>query len=244
MVVDWERVAKASAKLFLLFLEFCIKISAGVVTAVVLAADGSLGTKLGTGYSSISSALRKLFDAPGDVADAAHLINEYHTLSASAFNEQYGANAINGVLGYLNGGIVYLQDVYQNFASQPFATFFASLIAFSSLYLISLVLRFARQKGQGSYLNRLERRLGERIFESEAQRKRDRAKAKAQKMKKKKKSRLKNRKPSTNGAPASSPNAKSTVQTGNSKSNNFGNNGNSGKVNKHLQEYLRNAQSG
>lgn len=165
MAVEWENVIKSGGKLFLLFLEYCVKVTAVVVTAVTLSARGAFGEKLGTGFSSLSPSLRKLFDSPSEISGAASMIHEYHTLSAAAFNEQYGTEAISGVLAYLNGGIVYLQTVAQNFASQPFSTFFAALVAFGSLYLLSFILRFARQKGQGSYLTRLERKLAARIFD-------------------------------------------------------------------------------
>lgn len=199
-----------------------------VVTAVVLIADGGFGMKLGTGFSSISASLRSLFEAPGDIIGAAHLIDEYHNLSAAAFEARHGAEAINGVLAYLNGGITYLQDIGQNFATQPFATFFASLISFASLYFISLVIRFARQKGQGSFLNRLERRLGERVFENQAKRKKQRIhqqKAAAHKVNGQAKAR-----------PRSKPKPVNKVKK------TFGSNSDNGKVNKHLQEYLKSAQ--
>lgn len=243
MVVDWERVAKVSGKIFLLFLEYCVKISAFAVTAVVLITDGSFGAKLGTGFASISSALRTAFSAPGKIVDTAYTIHDYHHMTEAAFNSRYGADAIDGILAFFNGGITYLQDVSQSFAQQPFATFFASLIAFGSLYFISLVLRFARQKGQGSYLNRLERRLGERIFNDDSKPKIKPQKPKAAKVKKKKKSKLGSKfrtKPqpvSTNGT--SSPKRSSN---GNKKSKSFGSNGNADKVNKHLQNYLNQAQ--
>lgn len=200
-----------------------------VVTAVVLIADGSFGMKLGTGFSSISASLRSLFEAPGDIIGAAHLINEYHNLSAAAFEARHGAEAINGVLAYLNGGITYLQEVGQNFASQPFATFFASVISFCCLYFISLVIRFARQKGQGSFLNQLERRLGERVFESQAKRKRQRMQQQ---------SRTVANANRVNGHAKPRPKPKSV----NKVKKTFGNNSGNGKVNKHLQDYLKSAQ--
>ena len=165
MAIDWEDILKSGGKLFLLVLEYSVKLTAVVVAAVTLSARGTFGEKLGAGFSSLSPSLRKLFDAPSEISGAASVIHEYHTLPASAFHEQYGADAINGVLAYLNGGIVYLQTVTQNFANQPFSTFFAALVAFGGLYLLSFILRFARQKGQGSYLTRLERRLASRIFD-------------------------------------------------------------------------------
>lgn len=166
MVINWERIGRIAGKCFLFFLEYCIKLSAFVVTAVVLAAEGSFGTKLGTGFSSISPSLRSLFEAPGEIAEAAATIHDYNTMTEAAFNVQYGADAIHGVLSYLDGGIVYVQTVMSNFGSQPFATFFAAIISFWSLYMISLILRFARQKGQGSYFNKLERKLSDRIYET------------------------------------------------------------------------------
>lgn len=166
MVINWERIGRIAGKSFLFFLEYCIKLSAFVVTAVVLSAQGSFGSKLGTGFSSISPSLRSLFEAPGEIVGAAATIHDYNTMTEAAFNVQYGANAIHNVLAYLDGGIVYVNTVMSNFGSQPFATFFAALISFWSLYMISLVLRFARQKGQGSYFNKLERKLSDRIFET------------------------------------------------------------------------------
>lgn len=242
MVVDWERVAKVAGRGFLLFLEYCIKLSAFVVTAVVLTANGTFGTKLSTGFASISPSLRKLFNAPGDILEAGHLINQYHAMPAEAFEAQYGAGAINGVLAYLNGGITYLEEVGQSFASQPFATFFASILAFFSLYILSLVIRFARQKGQGSFLNRLERRLGEKVFESEEKKPR-RSKVQstaASKSRSRKKSKLFNRNGNgngiSNGRPGKSESKVNKAFGGNSNSN--------GKVNKHLQDYLKSAQGG
>lgn len=241
VVIDWERVAKVSGKLFLLFLEYCIKISAFAVTAVVLITNGSFGTKLGTGFASISSALRTAFSAPGKLVDTAYIINDYHTMTEAAFNARYGADAIDGVLSYFNGGITYLQEVSNTFAQQPFATFFAALISFGLLYFISLVIRFARQKGQGSYLNRMERKLGERIFSDEPKIKHERSKA--HKVKKKKKSRVKSKfrtKPQPikkNGSTSQ----KSTTNN-NGKTKPFSPNGNSKQVNKHLQDYLNKAQ--
>lgn len=163
-MIKWENIVKAFGKFFLFLIEYCTKLSALVVTAVVLATNGTFGDKLLTGYSSISSALRNVFEAPGDIFETANMIYGYNTLSTTAFTEQYGTEAVSGILSYLNGGIVYFLEIYQNIIYQPFATICASMVAFSSLYLVSLILRFARQKGQGSFFNKLERKLGQRVF--------------------------------------------------------------------------------
>lgn len=220
MVINWERIGKIAGKFFLVFLEYCIKLSAFVVTAVVLATNGSFGTKLGTGFSSISPSLRKLFEAPGEISEAASVIHEYNALGPAAFNEQYGVEAINSVMAYLDGGIVYLQTVMSNFGSQPFATFFAAILSFWSLYLISLVLRFARQKGQGSYFNKLERKLSDRIFETSRRLTQPQPEVKPET-----RTEFENRRSSSNSN--SSPFKKS-----------------SSKTNKYLQDYMKSVQNG
>lgn len=163
-VINWERIGKVAGKCFLFFLEYCIKISAFVVTGVVLVTNGGFGTKLGAGFSSISPTLRALFEKAGELSGVAAMIHDFNVMSLNAFKAKHGVDAVNSVFAYLDGGIVYFQTVMGNLSSQPFSTFFAALLSFGSLFMISLVLRFARQKGQGSYFNRLERRLSERIY--------------------------------------------------------------------------------
>lgn len=241
MVINWERIGRIAGKSFFLFLEYCIKLSAFVVTAVVLAADGTFGVKLGTGFSSISQSLRSLFEAPGEIAGAATVIHDYNMLGAAAFNEQYGADAINGALAYLDGGIIYWNTVMSNFGSQPFATFFAAIISFWSLYMISLILRFARQKGQGSYFNKLERKLSDRIYETSRRLTRP----------------VPESKPQMNGSTGSKTGASDGTYTNGSTS--LGSNGNLGsgagkrsakpfqkaqQNNKYLQDYLKSVQNG
>lgn len=241
MVINWERIGRIAGKSFLFFLEYCIKLSAFVVTAVVLSTKGSLGTKLGTGFSSISPSLRSLFEAPGEIVGAAATIHDYNTMTEAAFNVQYGANAIHNVLAYLDGGIVYVNTVMSNFGSQPFATFFAALISFWSLYMISLVLRFARQKGQGSYFNKLERKLSDRIYETSRRLTKP----------------VEEVKPQTNGSAGSKTGASGGTYTNGSTTS--GSNGNVGsgpgkrsakpfqkaqQTNKYLQDYLKSVQNG
>lgn len=165
-VINWERIGKVAGKGFLFFLEYCIKISAFVVTGVVLVTNGSFGAKLGSGFSSISPTLRALFEKAGELSGVATMIHDFNVMSINAFKAKHGVDAVNSVFAYLDGGIVYVQTVMNNLSSQPLSTFFAALLSFGSLFMISLVLRFARQKGQGSHFNRLERRLSERIYSS------------------------------------------------------------------------------
>lgn len=162
--MDWKQVAKVAGKGFLMFFEYFFKISAVLAGGLALGAGGSFGTKLGTGFSSLSPALRKLWQTPRNISETASIINDYNTMTAAAFNQQYGGEAVKGVLEYLNEGIVYIQAVNQNLYYQPLATVTAALIAFLAFYLLGRVLRFARQKGRGSFFTRLELKIGERVF--------------------------------------------------------------------------------
>jgi hypothetical protein len=165
MVIDWERVAEMTGKSFLFILEFFSKVSAILIAGVVLAAQGSFGAKLGTGFSSLSVSLRKLFQAPSEISGAATSISQYNSMPADV----QSIEAAHGVLVWLNSSVQYIDAVSQNLSSQFFVTVTAAMIAYISVYLVSVVLRFYRQKGEGSWLNKLERDLGQRIFETPAE---------------------------------------------------------------------------
>jgi len=165
MVVDWERVAEMTGKSFLFILEFFAKISAILISGVVLAAQGSFGAKLGAGYSSLSVSLRKLFQAPSEISEAVASISQYINMPADA----QSIEAAHNVLVWLNSSVLYMDAVANNLSSQFFVTVFAALIAFLSVYMVSVILRFYRQKGEGSWLNKLEKNLGQKIFETPAE---------------------------------------------------------------------------
>jgi hypothetical protein len=164
MVIDWERLAVISGKGFLLILEYFVKLSALVVTAVVLSAGGTFGVKLGNGFSSLSAGLRNVFGTPSDISGLFSQLRQYNADAGSFIWEPGGYEAMNSIFGYLNGAVLYLDAVANNFSNQPFATFFAAVTAFVSLYVTARLLRFYRQQGQGSRLVLLEQKLGERIF--------------------------------------------------------------------------------
>jgi hypothetical protein len=169
MVIDWERVAVLTGKGVLLLLEYMTKLSAFVVTAVVLSTSGTFGGKLGAGFTSLSAGLRNVFGVPGDLI---HLMRELRSYGADVQNfiwEPGGFESLNNILAYLNGSVLYLDSVSANFANQPFTTLFAALLAFVSLYFTARLLRFYRQKGRGSKLVNLEQQLGERVFQKPAE---------------------------------------------------------------------------
>ncbi|PWN07692.1 hypothetical protein [Rhodohalobacter mucosus] len=169
MVIDWEHLAVLTGKGVLLVLEYMVKLSAFVVTAIVLSANGTFGGKLGAGFSSLSAGLRNVFGVPGDLAILMGELRTYRADAASFIWEPGGYEALNSILAYLNGSILYLDAVGANFSNQPFTTFFAAVIGFFSLYLTARLLRFYRQKGQGSRLLNMEQKLGERVFRKPAE---------------------------------------------------------------------------
>lgn len=154
-----------AAKPVLFLLEYLFKFSAGVIAIIVLGAGGSLFNKLGTGFGSIAGVLRQIAEWPDRLAYLGTVIQDYNTLTASAFNERYGGEAINRVMESLNEGVAYGQAVYQNLAHQPVATIVATLIAFLIFYVIGRTCRFFRQRGQGSFLVKKERELGRQVFD-------------------------------------------------------------------------------
>lgn len=151
---------------FLFLLEYIFKFIAGVISIIVLGGQGSFLGKLGVGFGSLFEVLNRIFTWPGKLSYISSVVNDYNTLTASEFNQRYGGQAITRVMESLNEAVTYFQSVYQNLTQQPFATVFATLLAFFAFYFCARVLRFARQKGEGSYLVRKEREIGDRVFRS------------------------------------------------------------------------------
>lgn len=154
------------SNVFLFFLEYFFKLSSGVVSLIVIGASGSFSSKLGTGFASLLPTLMHVTEFPQKFSNTMDVINDYNTLTAASFNQRYGGQALNQVMISMNDGVAYFQGVYQNLSQQPVATILAVTVAFSSLYLIGRGLCFIRQKGQGSYITRLERKLGYRLFKT------------------------------------------------------------------------------
>ncbi|MEX0993941.1 MAG: hypothetical protein WD599_00340 [Balneolaceae bacterium] len=150
----------------LFLLEYFLKILAGVSSILVLGGQGSFFNKLATGYSSLIDVLYRIAAWPEKFSYITTVIRDYNSLTASAFNQRYGSQAINQVMDYLNETVFYFQTVYQNLAEQPISTVLATIIAFLSFYILARTMRFIRQRGEGSYLTRKEREFGDRVFRS------------------------------------------------------------------------------
>lgn len=152
----------------LFLLEYFFKISGSVAAFIAVGAEGSFFSKLFSGYGSLVPALYRIFEFPEKSRFIANVIQDYNTLTASAFNRQYGGQAVNTVMETLNKAVIYLQSIYENISQQPVSTLLAGGFAFLSLYVIGRSLCFIRQKGQGSYLDRVERKLGDRVFNNKS----------------------------------------------------------------------------
>jgi hypothetical protein len=160
-----SRLLTLVSKPILFLLEYLFKLAAGVIGMIVLGAGGSFWGKMGTGFGSIGNVLHQIAEWPERLTYIGTVVQDYNTLTASAFNERYGGDAINRLMELLNEGVAYGQAVYQNITEQPVTTILATLIVFLLFYIIGRACRFYRQKGQGSFLIKKERELGKRVFD-------------------------------------------------------------------------------
>ncbi|HKK47092.1 MAG TPA: hypothetical protein VJ964_16310 [Balneolaceae bacterium] len=165
--MNWEKVGKLSYQFLLYVIEWGFKICALVAGWFALAASGSLGMRIGSGFASLSFGLRHLFEFPAELKRMIYLVSDYNQMNRELFRETYGAKAVNQFMASLNDGITFLHRITQNLYQHPFASLTAGLVVFVTFYLLARIIRFARQKGRGSWLNRWELRLGNSVFNSE-----------------------------------------------------------------------------
>ncbi len=161
--MDWERIGIAAGRFFLRLIEYCFKACALLAAGIVMVAPGGFSQKIGAGFSNLSGVLRQLAELPSEIRSMAVLIKDYNTLPPSTFNEMYTAG-IEPVMAYLNNINIYFELLGQSLSSRPLATLGAALVLFASFYLLAWVIRFYRQKGQGSWKTQMEREFGDKIF--------------------------------------------------------------------------------
>lgn len=98
------------------------------------------------------------------------VLNDYNgntMMSPSDFVDKYRGNLLGTVFKSTSVAFDYLNSMYQNMADQPVETTIAVLSAGLLAYTGSRALRFIRQKGQGSTIQKLERKLGNKLFGGE-----------------------------------------------------------------------------
>jgi len=167
--MDWEKIGRISYKFLLYVIELGFKLCAFVAGWFALAAGGTLGMRIGTGFTSISLGLRHLLAAPAEFQRMSWLVRDYCRMGKDVFRQSYGAQAIEQFMRSINEGITFIQRINSNLYQHPLATVIATTVVFLTFYLLARIIRFARQNGRGSWLNRMEVRLGNSIFDRNSQ---------------------------------------------------------------------------
>lgn len=155
---------RAIGNAILFIVEFCFKLAAPLAAFISMGASGGFINKIIQGFQSLPEAIREIIWWFENIPEIGRIIDDYNTMTAANFNAKYGAGAINNVMDYLNEGVTYLQHVYLNLAEHPVETILAAIVVFLVFYILARVARFIRQEGQGSIIDRAERRAGHKVF--------------------------------------------------------------------------------
>lgn len=162
--MNWEKVGKASYQFSLSVIEWGFKLCALVAGMLALAANGSFGNKVGTAFGSLPEGLRQLFTFPSAFNKMSWTAREYHQMGEGRFREAYGMMPVDQLIGSLSGYFSFFHEISVSLSRAPLMSVTAALMAFLSFYVLGRIIRFARQRGQGSYLCRLEQQLGDQVF--------------------------------------------------------------------------------
>jgi hypothetical protein len=165
--MKWERIGKISYQFVLILIEWGFKLCAIVAAGMALSSKGSFGTKLSAGFGSLSYGLRQLVEAPAEFNEISWAARKYREIGHAEFQESYGMAPIDQLVSSLNSFFVFVYQISSNLSQSPFVSIIAAVLVFISFYFLSRIIRFTRQKGQGSLLYRFEQRLGDQIFNSQ-----------------------------------------------------------------------------
>ncbi len=136
------------------------------VPSAILAA-GSQGNFL----EKVGSGFYKLISFPVDVCNSVSRLSamnyDSNTMTAREFAKKYGREMAEGAVNYGHNALDYIDQFALNFSEQPVTTLAASAVALGIPLVISRGLRFWRQHGQGSLLDRIERNAGNNIWKGE-----------------------------------------------------------------------------
>lgn len=162
--MDLEKVGKISYQFALSVIEWGFKICAIVAGMIALAANGSIGNKIAAGFSSLPEGIRALCAFPASFRKMSWTAREYQEMGGVQFEQAYGTTPLNQLIHSLSGHFTFFHDISNNLAQAPFVSFIAALSAFICFYMLARIIRFARQRGKGSYLSQIELELGDRVF--------------------------------------------------------------------------------
>ena len=145
-------------------IEYAMKATAATAGLLSLGADGGLVGKTLAGYRSIPATIGELRHIPAKLSSVTQIVNDYNTQTAREFTTTYGGDVLQMISDNLSGLINYGRQVAENFQTAPLTTVSAAGIAFLGAYGFGRMTRFWRQKGQGSFVQKFERDLGDRVF--------------------------------------------------------------------------------
>jgi len=155
------RNIKNTARQILVLPEYILKIAS--IPAGIIAA--------GTGGSALAKAIQggtKVWTVPIDAVKnlktLVEISNDYAVLTAKEFTTKYGTEIGTYLANHLHGIIVWGTQFSHNINNEPIETIFAVLVISGFLYAGGRALKFIRQKGQGSYITKVERKLGHKYW--------------------------------------------------------------------------------
>lgn len=141
--------------------EYTAKAAAIPGAALAAGSKGTLVDKIGEGFTKLTDIIPATYAKSKELY---HVAQDADTMTAREFATEYGANATQATLDTLNGVVDYAQQFYLNISSMPITTVAAAAVVGGLLYTGGRVARFIRQKGRGGIADRLERKLGEKIW--------------------------------------------------------------------------------
>ena len=162
--MNWEYIGIKTGRFFLALLEYTFKGLALLAAGISLGTVSGFEQKFSAGFTSLTSGIRNAFEVPSELIYQASVINDYNSMSASFSTEAYNTANVDTVFAYFGGVLDYFSRVGESLSSHFFASISAAVLLFGIFYLLAWVLRFARQKGQGTWKVQLERRLAEKVF--------------------------------------------------------------------------------
>ncbi len=141
--------------------EYVLKIAS--IPAGIIAA-GSAGSALGKAVSGGSRVWTTPIDVVSNFRKLVEISHDYSVLTAREFTNKYGTEMGYYVVGILHGFIEWGSQFSHNVNNEPIETILAVIVITSLLYAGGRAIRFIRQKGQGSYLIKLERKIGQKYW--------------------------------------------------------------------------------
>ncbi len=164
--IDKRALGMAPVKLGSILLEYSAKLAA-VPVAITAAASqkGNFASAVVDGFSNVGDVVSDVYSTATTLGP---MVNDYHSLTAADFVGKYGSDfltAAQNSASELGRLVVGLADNYTPILGAD--ALHSTAAAATSLALLlggARVFRFLRQRGQGSILDRAERRLGERVY--------------------------------------------------------------------------------